>query len=316
MLLAEIVGAAKGQTVAQALLEAWRGEVADVVSYAQGQGASASADLDRKRSVIAAQVALGDLSTDTADELVRQRFAAEVGLADAVATHDTTGSVSRVEALVASSDALGGPLAAAMAAQLKDLAPTTSEGLDVDLRVHLTSALQAHVYLTGLAVSAAADGRAAEAQAYSDLIDSSAQDPGAQFGALYGAELGTRVASRLQAESAAFVAAGSGGDRRQAAADIDRFRAELDVLLSGANQLLPSGLVNQQLRASDQPLLTAADAFAVHDFVSAYARLRESARQIHKPAETLAAASIDRYPGRYIATPTLVPTDESTASSP
>ncbi len=54
VLLAEIVGAAKGQTVAQALLEAWRGEVADVVSYAQGQGASASADLDRKRSVIAA----------------------------------------------------------------------------------------------------------------------------------------------------------------------------------------------------------------------------------------------------------------------
>jgi hypothetical protein len=66
-------------------------------------------------------------------------------------------------------------------------------------------------------------------------------------------------------------------------------------------------LLAQQLRASDQPLLTAADAFAARDFGAAYARLREAARQSQKPADTLAMSIIDRFPARYLGLPTPVP---------
>ena len=67
--------------------------------------------------------------------------------------------------------------------------------------------------------------------------------------------------------------------------------------------MLPPGLLVQQLRASDQALLSAADAFAARDFLSGYARLRESARQSQKPADTLALSIIDRFPGRYLVLP-------------
>ena len=125
---------------------------------------------------------------------------------------------------------------------------------------------------------------------------------------MYGQELGNGVADRLRAETAALVSVASGGDRARAAADLVRIRSELDSLLSGANQLLPPGLVGQQLRASDQPLLTAADAFAARDFATAFTRLRESARQSQKAADSVALSVVDRYPGRYFALPTPTPT--------
>ena len=91
------------------------------------------------------------------------------------------------------------------------------------------------------------------------------------------------------------------------ATNLDRLRGELDGLLSGANPLLPKGLLTQQLRASDQPLLSAADAFAARDFLNAYSRLRDAARQSQKPAESIALSIIDRFPGRYLVLPTPVP---------
>jgi hypothetical protein len=50
-------------------------------------------------------------------------------------------------------------------------------------------------------------------------------------------------------------------------------------------------------------MLTAAVAFQSRDFTTAYARLHEAARQSQKPAQTLALAIVDRYPGRYLVLP-------------
>jgi hypothetical protein len=111
----------------------------------------------------------------------------------------------------------------------------------------------------------------------------------------------------VRAETAALVAVAAGSDRRQAAADLVRLRGELDRLLSGANQLLPAGLVGQNLRDSGQPLLTAADAFAARDFGTAFSRLRESARLSQKAADALALSIVDRYPARYFVLPTPAP---------
>src|SRR5207253_304347 len=69
--LAEIFGAVKGEVAAQTLLDAWRGLVADLVQYGQGGQSVASADLEQRRPVIAAQLALGTLPQAAADDLVR-----------------------------------------------------------------------------------------------------------------------------------------------------------------------------------------------------------------------------------------------------
>ena len=304
---AEVIGAVKGQPTAEALLGAWRGLVADLVLYAQGQQAAAGADLDQRRSVIAARLALGNLSAGAVDELLRARVQAQLALADAIVGHDAAQAAQRLRSTAAASDEIARPLSAAISAHLPAAAPPPTEGLAVDIRLALTRLLQEHTFLNGAAVDAAADGRGSDQQAYLKAADESASDLGAQLASVYSPELGDELTARLRAESAAFVSVASGGDRPQAAANVVRLRGELDGLLSSANQLLPPGLVGQQLRASDQPMLAAADAFTGRDFGTAFSRLREAARQSQKPADSVALSVVDRYPVRYFVPPTPTP---------
>ena len=124
---------------------------------------------------------------------------------------------------------------------------------------------------------------------------------------MYTTDVGKGVTDRLRAQTDALVKQPPAGDRRMAGADLERLRAEIDALLVNANPLLAPGLLTQQLRASDQPMLSAADAFAAHDYATAFARLHEAARQSQKPAATLALTIVDRYPGRYLLLPSPSP---------
>jgi hypothetical protein len=307
MALAEVLGAVKGQESAQALLAAWRGLIADLIDYAQGQHATAMADLERRQATIASQLSMGEFSEAAASDLLGKRIQAQLSLADAIVSHDAAPATQRLRSAAAASDELGRPLAAAIAARAPLQAPRPTEGLDIDVRVALTRALQAQTYLSGAAAGAAADGRTSDLQALVGAANDNATDLGRQLGSVYGSALGDGLAERWRAETAALVSAASGGDRRQAVADLDRLRGELDDLLSGANTLLPPGLMKQQLRASDQPLLIATDTFASRDFGTAYVRLREAARLSQKPADTLALSIVDRYPGRYFVPVTPTP---------
>jgi hypothetical protein len=302
--LAGIVGAVTGQAAAQALLEAWRGQTLDLLSYAQGQKSPTLTDLESRRATIAAQLAIGEFSADMAGAALQRRLQAQLALADSLAGHDDARAALQLAELVDAGDDLGRPLAAAMAAQLPDLLPATTEGGDVDMRLHLDTSYTSHLLLTAAAVEAAADGRLADAQTYSTAAASAAEEVGHELNQMFTSDTSGPVADRLNAQTGAYISAASGGDRRQAAADIDRLRGEMDTLLSSANQLLAPGLLNEQLRASDQPLLTAADAFATRDYASAFARVHEAVRQAQKPTETLALAIIDRYPARFLDLPT------------
>jgi hypothetical protein len=304
--IAEIFGAVKGEVAAQTLLDAWRGLVADLVQYGQGGQSAASADLEQRRPVIAAQLALGTLPQAAADDLVRAQSQTQLSVADAIISHNPTLTAQRLRLAAAASDDLARPLAVAISAQVPTVAPPPTEGLAIDVRIRLARLLQEHIYLTGAAVAAAADGRSRELEALAGAADQNATELGAQLASVYGQPVGDGLADRLRAESAALVSVASGGDRAQAAQDLVRLRAELDGLLSTANELLPPGLVGQELRASGQPLLTAADAFAARDFGTAFTRLRESARQSQKAADSVALSLVDRYPGRYV-----VPTQTS-----
>jgi hypothetical protein len=305
--LAEIVGAVKGELAARTVLDAWRGLVADFVLYGQGGQAAATADLDRRRPAIAAQLALGNLPQGAVDDLLRAHIQTQLSVADAIVSHDPTQMVQRLRVAAAASDALARPLAAAISAAVPVAAPPPTEGLDIDVRIGLARLLQEHTYLTGAAVAAAADGRRLDLEALRGAADQNATDLGAQLALAYGQPVADGLADRVRAESAALVSVASGGDRAQAARDLARLRGELDTLLSTANQLLPPGLLGQELRASGQPLLTAADAFAARDFGTAFTRLRESARLSQKAADSVALSLVDRYPGRYFVLPTPTP---------
>jgi hypothetical protein len=305
--LAETVGAVKGQAAAQAVLDAWRAQTSDLITYSQSQQSAPPTDLDQQRSVIAGQLAMGEFSEAAAETALQRRSQQELALADSLASHDASQATQRLATLVSGSDDLSRPLSAAMAGQLPKLFPPDTSGADIDVRLRLDSSLLERLYLSGAAVDAAADNRAADAQAYAAAAGVVADDLGNQFASMYTPDVGKGVSERLRGQTEALVSAASGGDRRQASADVERSRGEIDALLSGANPLLAPGLLSQELRASDQPMLTAADAFESRDFPTAYARLHEAARQMQKPATTLALAIVDRYPGRYLALPTPAP---------
>jgi hypothetical protein len=313
--LAGIVGAVTGQAAAQALLEAWRGQTLDLLSYSQGQKSSALADLDSRRAELAAQLAIGEFSANMADAALQRRLQAQLALADSLAGQDQARAALQLAELVEAGDDLGHPLATAMAAQLPDLLPATTEGGDIEVRLHLATAYTSHLLLTAAAVEAAADGRSPDAQTYSTSAASAAEEIGHELNLMFTPDTSGPVADRLNAQTAAYISAAGGGDRRQAAGDIDRLRGEMDTLLSSANPLLAPGLLNQQLRASDQPLLTAADAFAARDYASAFARVHEAVRQAQKPTKTLALAIVDRYPARFLDLPTAGPNPSLRAPS-
>ena len=308
--IAQLIGAVKGQATAQALADAWRAQAADLVQLARPQpDPSVAADLERQGSAIAALVALDQLSASAAEDLLRQRVAAFRAVADAVAGRDPVAAAAQVQATVLGSDALARPLSAAISATVPAQAPAPSEGLDIDLRLAIARDLLARVYVVGAAAAAAGDGRAADLSAQSSTVDQTVDDLGKQLTSEWSDDITRSVAERLRAESAALISIASGGDRRAAAATVDRVRSELDNVLAAANPLLPPGLLAQQLRASDQPLLTAADAFAARDYLNGYTRLREAARQTTKPATTLALSMVDSHPARYLALPTPSPND-------
>jgi len=310
IVLAEVLWAVKGQPAAESFLGAWRGQNADLIQYAQGQTSSSSIDLGRRGSAIAEQLTLGDFSAALVEDLLRARNQAQLGLADATLSHNPVEVNRRVRQVATGSDDIGRPLAAAIAAQAPNLAPVSTAGPDVDVRLQLNRLLVAHIYLTGAAVEAATDGRGLDAQARVDAASASADELGQQLTDVWGVQLGNGLADRLRAETGALVALASGGNRSQVAADLDRLRGEIDALLSGANPLLPKGMLSQQLRPIDQAVLAASDAFAARDFATAYARLREAARQTQKPADSLALSIVDRFPGRYLLLlPTPTPTD-------
>jgi len=300
----QLIGAVKGQPTGQQALGDWRALSADLVSYVQGQAGPARADLAARRASLAGALALGDFSADAANSLLQSRLDAQLSLADSVVAHDPTRAVQLTRAAAAASDDLARPLAAAIAAAQPDQVPPPTDGADVDLRANFAHLIQERVYLLGAAEDAGGDRRSAEQQAATSAADANAGDLGALIASVYGSETGSAYRQRLQAENAAFVAAASGGNRAQAAADVERLRGELDELVAGVNALLPHGLLAQEERAVDQPLLVAADAFLAHDWSAAYARVHDAARQSQRVADSLGESSIDRYPSRFLATPT------------
>jgi hypothetical protein len=314
IVLSEIVWAVKGQPAAESFLAAWRGQNADLLQYAQGQTSAARTDLGRRSSAIAEQLALGDTSGSVIEDLLRTRNQAQLGLDDATLSHNPRAVSQGVRLVASNSDELGRPLAAAIAAELPNQAPAPTEGPDITMRLGWNRLLVEHIYLTGAAVEAAADGRVLDAQARAGAASDSADELGQQLAQVWGPDLGSGLADHLRAETATLVALASGtGHRAQATTDLDHLRGEIDGLLAAANPLLPKGMLSQQVRPTDQALLAAADAFAARDFSTAYARLREAARATQKPADTVALSIIDRFPGRYLLLPTPAPTDSPPA---
>jgi hypothetical protein len=283
--LAAIVGAVRGPEAQQALLEALRRQTAEVLDYTRGTGARPSAPPD----ALLQQRAQGLL--DIVDSAI--------GADSADAVHATT----TLRAAAARMDDVVRPLAADLAAQVPAQVAGATDAVEVELRLALDRRLQERVFLVGRALSASVDGRDVDRQAAAQTADATAEELGQLFAPFYGDSVATHLAGALRERNAALLGPTSSGNRDSSANALELARDELDSTFSGANALLPRGMLVVQLRAEDQELLATVDALGARDWGSAYGHLHQAARLSQRFGDALAQATADRFPGRFLPTP-------------
>jgi hypothetical protein len=271
--LAAIVGAVRGREAQQAQLDLQRGQTVDLLAYVHGAAAAASLT------------------------------AGQLAIADAALAHDVPRELTALRLAAQHADEQARPLAAALAAEVPNEAPGATDNAEVQLRLALDRRLQEQVYLLGRAISATAGSRDGEQQAAAQAADSSALEFAQQLAAVYGDTITSDLASAVRDRNAALLGLASGADRQPATGSLDRARTALDAQLAAANPLLPRGMLLAVLRTQDQELIGAVDATAARDWAAAYGHLHQAARLSQRFGDAVTQATVDRYPGRYLAAP-------------
>ena len=306
--LSQIVTAVNGQPAGQQVLDNWRAANSDLVHYAQGgqsQQDSARHDLEARRSSIANSLAVGEFTSDEANNVLNIRFQQQLSLADAVTSRDAQHVLQTARDTSASGDDFSRAWAAAIAAQQPDQVPTPTEGADVDVRANFARLYEERVYLLADAEAAAADRREADTRSAAQAVSTNGSDIAALISSAYGSDAANAYSQSLQTEANALESAAGGGNRDQAATDLDRVRGELDTLVATQNAIMPRGLLADEFRSVDQSLLAASDAFTAHDFTSAYEDVHGAAKASQRAADSLSQGIVDRFPIRFmVGTPT------------
>jgi hypothetical protein len=281
--LAAVVGAVRGRQTQQDLLDLLRARTVNLLASGQGDVATANS------------------SAPQLNPILDQRLRAHTAIAEAAKAQDVPRELTAIRQAAEQADVLAKPLAAALAAEVPAEAPGPTDNAEVQLRLALDRRLQERVYLLGRAISAQAGTRDAEQQAAAQAADNTVMEFGQQLAGIYGDPTTSDLVNTLRERNTALLSLAS--ERDSALGSLDRTRTALDGQLATAKQLLPRGMLLAVLRSEDQELVGAVDAAAAHDWAAAYGHLHQAARLSQRFGDAVAQATVDRYPGRYLAQP-------------
>jgi hypothetical protein len=271
--IAAIVGAVRGAPVQAALLDGLRRQTANPTSAPDPTGDAIADTLLRGRAE--------SLRTLSAADAIR--------------------SAATVRSAAAHADDVVRPLVAQLATEVPGQIAGSTDDADIALRLAVDRRLQERDYLLGRAFHAEDADNSPDLAAAGATVDEIA----ALLAPSYGQDVATRITGPLHARNAAL--GHPDQDRSAIAAQLDQARGDLDTALSAANPLVPRGIAAAELRAEDQELQAAVDALATSDWRAVYGHLHQAARLSQRFGDTLAQATSDRYPNRFLATPTPEP---------
>ncbi|MBW3591503.1 MAG: copper amine oxidase, partial [Actinobacteria bacterium] len=176
------------------------------------------------------------------------------------------------------------------------------------LRSGLTSQLQEHVYLAGIAVNTGANAGldSAEFEAAAGALDENSVALSEAITSVYGEDAGQQFLELWRKHIGFFVdytegkATDDARKAREAKRNLDGYREDFGAFLESANPNLPKEAVVEELQPHVQTLFAAIDAVVAGD-ASAFSKLREAAQVMPNTAKTLAggiaAQMPDEYPG-------------------
>lgn len=173
-----------------------------------------------------------------------------------------------------------------------------------ELRSGLTSLLQEHVYLAGIATGQALAGNDDGFAAAADTLDTNSVALSQAIGSVYGDEAETAFLELWRKHIDFFVAytqAAASGDedgKAQARADLDDYRTDFGAFLASANPNLTTEAVAEALIPHVESLSAAIDAQAAGD-TAAFDALQEAAAHMPGTAKVLSDAIVAQFPERF-----------------
>ena len=170
------------------------------------------------------------------------------------------------------------------------------------LRAGLTSLLQEHVYLAGIATGTALGG--GDLAAPAAVLDKNSVALSEAIGSVYGDAAGTQFLDLWRKHIGFFVDYTTGTATKdqakvdKAKADLDAYRSDFGAFLASANPNLPKDAVAEELRPHVATLFAAIDAQAAKS-PDAVDKLREAAGHMPMTANVLAGAIAKQFPDKF-----------------
>ncbi|MEP7055415.1 MAG: copper amine oxidase N-terminal domain-containing protein, partial [Actinomycetota bacterium] len=303
-----------GAPAGEQFLALWRKHIGFFVDYTLGAAGKdeakkkkALADLDGYRADFGAFIASANPELPkqaVADELI-PHVATLAAAIDAQAAGSPE-AFAKLQAAAAHMPMTAAVLAGGIAKQ-KKLAGDSNGG-GGSLRALLTSQLQEHVYLAGLATGTALDPKqgptSAAFKAAADTLDKNSIALSKSIESVYGAPAGEQFLALWRKHIGFFVdytlgAAGKDeAKKKKALADLDGYRADFGAFIAAANPNLPKKAVADELIPHVASLAAAIDAQAAGD-PEAVAKLQASAAHMPMTAKILSGGIAKQFADKF-----------------
>lgn len=246
--LGETIGSAYGTDVRDQFVEEWRGLALDQLSHTEARLAGADRDAtgaleaidDDRRSI--GELLAAENENFTAKGLARELQPSTellTGVADQLADGGPV-PIERLRRAALATAGAGEVIATAIGTQLPNEFPGDADSPASALRAELSTALQSHVYLTGLELAeiSAAGQRSSRARRAGAAVDRNSEAIRSQIGAAYGQPTASRFLAGWDAhrrQLLAYYAARASGDAEaatRAGEELADYRGELARLLA------------------------------------------------------------------------------------
>jgi len=309
--LADAIGSVAGDENREAFLEQWRGHIGFFVDYTLGKATGDQAmvgkaltDLDGYRQAAGAffeEITGGTLPADAVESELAMHVESLTAAIDAVVAGDGQ-AFSLLQDAADHMDMTATAIAGAVVEALPDQFDGDVEDAPAETRAVLTSLLQEHVYLAGIAieqaVEAGGDLEAPAVAASVEVLDGNSVELADVIGSVAGDENRDAFLEQWRGHIGFFVdytlgtATGDDAMVEQALTDLDGYRqaqgAFFEEITGGE---LPADAVESELETHVDSLTRAIDSLIAGD-PGVFTQLREAAQHMPMTAGTIAAAVV------------------------
>jgi hypothetical protein len=316
---AEQFNAYYGTASRDAFLKLWRAYQTAVLGYTARTAAGAPRNDRQKRQLQKAQEALtnagaqlgffaGSLTPVLSPRGIALRMEDVIArLRNIIGLQIKKDYVKADAELRAASD-LADPLAAAFATGIAADVPTTYSGNPVSTsasyRAIMTATFREHVWILGLLTENMLTGQPTPQQGAQAALDANTSALAVRLGQIYGADFEKALAPlwkrHIDLLLAYTVSAKDQAKRDKAIADLKQYAIDFGSFMEGANERLVGAEMAAFLTAHVENLRAVIDAQAKADFTAADAAIRKAADHMDGLAAPLVAASVAKFPSKFL----------------